>query len=159
MGTGGRLPAIRASPAGPGPARCPPASPRLIRSSEAMNTPFNTLFPKLFLVALAGLPAAVLAHGDAVTGAHGGTLIESGEVVLEWIGARNTICLSDHGSGAPIPSAQAGGRIIVAGAGAQELTPADGNCLRYPTALAAGSKAVVSIRLPGRPPVQARLEP
>jgi len=159
MGTGGRLPAIRASPAGPGPARCPPASPRLIRSSDiGLGIAFKDQ-NVLFLVALAGLPAAVLAHGDAATGAHGGTLIESGEVVLEWIGARNTICLSDHGSGAPIPSAQAGGRIIVAGAGAQELTPADGNCLRYPTALAAGSKAVVSIRLPGRPPVQARLEP
>lgn len=119
----------------------------------------KSLLPKRFLVVLAGLPAIVLAHGDAATGAHGGTLIESGEVVLEWIGARNTICLSDHQSGAAIATDQAGGRLVVAGAGAQTLTPVDGNCLQYPTALAAGSKAVVSIRLPGRPPVQARLEP
>ena len=101
----------------------------------------------------------VRAHGDGGDAAHGGRLIEAGDVVLEWVAAQGLICLSEHGSGAALATDQASGRVVVAGAGALTLTPTGGNCLKLAAALPAGAKAVVSIRLPGLPPVQARIEP
>lgn len=118
----------------------------------------NPILTGALLLALAALTGPAFAHGDAA-GGRGGVRIESGDVVVEWLAANRLLCLSDHDSGAVLSTAQAEGRVIVAGAGAQPLTATDGNCLQYASPLAAGSKAVVSIRLPQRPPLQLRLEP
>jgi len=101
------------------------------------------------------------AHGEHIPH-HGGQVVEAGDYVLEWVAQENALYLSDH-EGKDVSSEGASGKIIAVGGGTKTtatLTPAGGNRLNLSEPLPSGNgtKAVISITLPGHAPVQARLE-
>lgn len=116
----------------------------------------------IFLLFSLFLTAFVHAHGAGHAARHGGKVIEAGDYTLEWVARENALYLGDH-TGADIPADGASGKIVaVSGSGKATITlsPAGGNRLNLSAPLPAGNavKAVISIALPGRAPLQARLE-
>lgn len=108
------------------------------------------------------LTAAAHGHGEGHAARHGGRLIEAGDYTLEWVAQENALYLSDHG-GKDLATEGASGKIIAVGGGkksAIDLIPAGGNRLnlREPLPTGADVKAVISITLSNRAPIQARLE-
>ena len=101
------------------------------------------------------LTATTYAH-DVHKPRHGGQLIQAGVYVVEWVPADSAFYLIDHGE-AEIPTAGASGK-VVAVSGSDKTTinvvPAGGNRLNLSEALPANAKAVVSVTLPERPPLQ-----
>lgn len=111
------------------------------------------------LPTLALLLAAAAAHADAdlkAVSKHGGTMIETADgTILEVTG--DAVYLYEHG-GTPLAAAGASGRIVVGGGAAIALEAAGDNRLKLAQVLPPGAKAVISIKLPGRAPIQTRLE-
>ena len=121
----------------------------------------KTLTRSLALFLGLALAATVYAHGEHPAH-HGGQVVEAGDYVLEWVAQENALYLSDH-DGKEVSTVGAGGKIIAVGGSNKTtvtLTPAGGNRLNLSEPLPSGNgtKAVISITLPGHAPVQARLE-
>lgn len=99
------------------------------------------------------LPPAVLAHAEHGKPQHGGIVAEAGAFQGELVakGRQLTLHITNHGD----PIAMAGGSAkatLLAGSDKSELafTPSTGNQLTAtaPAPLAAGTKAVVTVKLP-----------
>ena len=121
-------------------------------------------FLRVFPLALSlSLSLTSLAYADANLRAisqHGGAMVETASgVILEMAPRDNALYLYEH-SGKPLSVEGASGKLVVTGGnGPIVLTPAGGNRLNLAEPLPAGAKAVVSITLPGKAPIQSRLEP
>lgn len=90
---------------------------------------------------------------------HGGAMVETASgFVLELTPRDNALYLYEH-SGQPLSVEGASGKVVATGGkGPITLTPVGGNRLNLAEPLPAGAKAVVSITLPGKAPIQARFE-
>ena len=117
----------------------------------------------LLAVVALSLPAMAYAHGDAPKPKHGGIVVESRDIEYELVPKADSIALyvEDHGQKVDTKGASAKVTLLNGGEKSEvQLAPAGENKLEAKGSfkVAAGTKAVSVMMLPGKPAATARFE-